>query len=266
MTIPEKRDNADETNSEGKAKAKTENSAVLKNSKTTSAATIPHQTRSSPEKGAAPKCTTTGGVEREIGGANMKDTLDADFPAASSGVGVGVGSSGMFSQEREPEARTETVVGLLVDLDPRHPAFLSVMAVLCIILLSVSWARKTFHKRRAARSYAAFSDSDGSLEETRSNLIGSAKHTPRGRRSDAGSGNSKSPRSAGKVMILTPEQASLCDVFYDSQRGVFPTRVADVKATLECGLTVSVGHRRYFLVIVSSSTVGALFPELDIEL
>lgn len=141
--------------------------------------------------------------------------------------------------------RDEAAVGLLFDLDPRHPACLSVVAVV-VVALSAWFGRKKTMNRRASRradaaARAAAAAADGDLSDASSPVRG-AGYGSRTRDGSGAAAGAGSPRTrSGKVMILTPDQASLCEVLYDVYAGVVPARGIDSRAIQDCGLTVRVG-------------------------
>lgn len=183
-------------------------------------------------------------------GADTKGTIDASSSIPGGEVGGGVGGGGvvgggLFAHAREFGSRTnKAAVGLVVDIDPRHPAVLGAVAVVAI-LLSVWWGCNKANRKRTGRRARTVGGGVNALETT-SPVGGAGHNTLRGRTarnaspSTSPAGAAK-PRTPAKVLIMTPEQASLCEVLYDVYGGVVPSHGINSRAVRDCELKVSVG-------------------------
>lgn len=181
-------------------------------------------------------------------GADTKGTIDTSSSITDGEVGGGVGGGGvvgggLFAHAREFGSRTnKAAVGLVVDIDPRHPAVLGAVAVVAI-LLSVWWGCSKANRKRAGCRARAAGGGVNALETT-SPVGGAGYNTRRGqiaRNASPSPAGAAKPRTPAKVLIMTPEQASLCEVLYDVYGGVVPSHGINSRAVRDCELKVGVG-------------------------
>lgn len=171
--------------------------------------------------------------------------LDATASVPDGDVGGGVGAvggvgGGFFAQAREfGSLNKAAAVGLVVDIDPRHPAVLSgLVAAVVAILLSVWWGCSKASRKRAHRHVRPVGGGVNALETA--SPVGGAGYNTRGGRTgqNASPSPAAKPRTPNKVMIMTPEQASLCEVLYDVYGGVVPSQGINSRAVRDCDLKV----------------------------
>lgn len=168
--------------------------------------------------------------------------------------GGGDGGGGVMFVQAHDTSENRPVVGLLVDLDPRHPAFVAV-ATFVVILLSACWVRKKFIKKKIAHHVnptvggsGVGSGVGGGSSESVGGVYNTHGHRTRSGGRTGGAGIQQP--SVGKA-TATAQQESLCEVLYDVYAGVVPTGGINSKAVRECGLTVSATFLFSILVILN---------------
>lgn len=184
--------------------------------------------------------------QRKRSGVAMKEGIDTNSAAAATdGSSVVGGDGGLVDagglQKGPKRVLGDTfceagrvVQGLLKEFDPKKPSAILPSAVLfavIIIVLSAWWGRRKFLRSGGRRTRRADRKSnvetDGCLA-TKSTAAVSSPDTP----------SHRTRSTSYKVMILTPEQESLCESLYDTYAGTIPPRGIESKAARECGLTV----------------------------
>lgn len=197
------------------------------------------------------RTATVGGEDApEVPSGRREQGSDTDrkynLGVGGGGGGGGDGGGGVMFVQAHDTSGNRPVFGLLVDLDPRHPAFVAV-ATFVVILLSACWVRKKFIKKKIAHHVnptvgggRVGSGVGGGLSESAGGVYNTHGHRTR-------SGG----RTGGDKATATAQQESLCEVLYDVYAGVVPTGGITSKAVRECGLTVSATFPFSILVILN---------------
>lgn len=185
------------------------------------------------------------------------ESVDTSAKAAGDGTALNLGERGGGGSGQLLAHAVDAVgleppeskgLDLLFDIDPRDPAVILAFLIGCVCLAATAWCGRRRRRRRPNSGGGIDRRPPASEDYVREGRpkppVGPSGNTRGNRRVADTPGTvsrSTSRASPGKVVILTPQQVSLCDVLYDVYGGKVPSRGIENKAVEETGLSVGVG-------------------------